>query len=754
MKRFLFALLCAAPTAGFAAAPAALPHPAQEPAGAARPDRAILQQSLAAAPLRFEANRGQTDRRVQFLARGTGYALWLTRDEAVMALPAPAGQGASADVLRMRFAGAGATPKVDGLERLSSQGNYLIGQDKRRWRSRVEQYARVHYDNVYPGVDLVFYGNQRQLEYDFVVAPGADPRQIRLDFSGAREVRVTPGGDLILKTRHGELVQRKPLVYQIERGARKPVAGRYVLRGGQQVGFQVARYDAGKPLVIDPVLSYSTYLGGSGQDQANGVAVDGSGNIYVAGYTFSSDFPLAANTGLAAPGISRDAVVAKFNSAGQLQWSTYLGGALNDEANDLAVDSQGNVFVAGATRSTNFPAVNAAQSTLGGQADAFVAQLNASGTGLVFSTYLGGSADDQASGLGRDAGGNVYVAGFTQSADFPAMPGAFQAASGGGTDAFLARYSPAGAKLNATYYGGSGDDRALGLAVDGAGNAYLTGNTNSTNLAVLNPVTGQNTFHGTQDAFAAKLNPAGQALLYATYLGGALADFGSGIAVDAQGNAYVTGSTNSPDFPVTAGVFQASSAGFIDAFALKLSPAGNTLAFSTFLGGAGNDAATRVAADDSGVYLVGATDSANFPLLSATQGTLGGRADAFVSKLNPTGTGLLYSTYLGGSDDDQALGLAVDGSRSVYVAGETGSGNFPVVGAFQTTLRGQSDAFVSKFTDSGTTPSPTPTPPPASSTDDNGGCTLGAGSAFDPTLPSLLLGALLYHWLRRRVRRG
>ncbi|MEW5791790.1 MAG: SBBP repeat-containing protein [Pseudomonadota bacterium] len=349
-----------------------------------------------------------------------------------MALPAPVGQGASADVLRMRFAGAGATPKVDGLERLFSQGNYLIGQDKRRWRSRVEQYARVHYDNVYPGVDLVFYGNQRQLEYDFVVASGADPRQIRLDFSGAQEVRVTPGGDLILKTRHGELVQRKPLVYQVERGARKPVAGRYVLRGGQQVGFLVARYDAGKPLVIDPVLSYST--------------------------------------------------------------------------------------------------------------------------------YLGGSADDQARGLGRDAGGNVYVAGFTQSADFPAMPGAFQAASGGGTDAFLARYSPAGAKLNATYYGGSGDDRALGLAMDG--------------------------------------------------------------------------------------------------------------------------------------------------------------------------------------------------SRSVYVAGETRFGNFPVVGAFQTTLRGQSDAFVSKFTDSGTTPSPTPTPPPASSTDDNGGCTLGAGSAFDPTLPSLLLGALLYHWLRRRVRRG
>src|SRR5438876_782482 len=554
------------------------------PATAAREAR--VSETYGKLPLHFEANRGQTHEDVCFLARGPGYSLFLTPTGTALTLtkqessahkpaahgkPEPRGR-ATGTVLRMTFAGANPDPRVTGLEELPGKANYFIGNDPANWRTSVPTYAKVRYADLYPRIDLLYYGNQRQLEYDLVVRPGADPTRIVLDIQGADRLQVDAQGDLVLQTTVGPIRQRKPVIYQELDGVRKDIPGGYVLKGEHQVGFKVAAYDASQALVIDPVLSYSTYLGGSGEDRDPAIAVDAAGNAYVTGHTESRNFPTttgAFQTGFGGGAMSSgqgDAFVTKLNPAGSaLVYSTYLGGSGPDDGKGIAVDAAGNAYVTGSTASSNFPTtIGAFQTIKGGSGNAFVTKLNPTGSALVYSTYLGGSGaiGDYGAGIAVDASGNAYVTGGTSSSDFPTTAGAFQTTFGGdvfgGGDAFVTKLNPTGSALvYSTYLGGSGHEAGHGIAVDAAGNAYMTGYTSSTNF----PTTAgafQPTYGGasySSNAFVTKLNAAGSALVYSTYLGGRGTDMGRAIALQYP-NVYVTGHTESYDFPTTTGAFQ------------------------------------------------------------------------------------------------------------------------------------------------------------------------------------------------------
>jgi hypothetical protein len=688
-------------------------------------------------PLHFEANRGQTHEDVRFLARGPGYNLFLTPTEAVLTLmkqEAPARRPAAHDkskprtpatgtVLRITFAGANPDLRVTGLEELPGKANYFIGNNPAKWRTNVPTYLKARYTDLYPGIDLIYYGNQRQLEYDFVVHPGADPSAIALRFMGADKVEVDVQGDLVLHTVVGPIRQRKPVIYQEIGGVRKEIPGGYVLTATRQASFKVAAYDASQPLVIDPVLFYSTYLGGNAFDVGSSIAVDSAGNAYVTGFTNSSNFPTTAGAFHTTFGGSFDAFVTKLNPTGSgLVYSTYLGGSGQDIGRAIAVDAARNAYVTGLTNSSNFPTTAGAFQTAygGGSQDAFVTKLNRTGSALVYSTYLGGSDVDDGFSIFVDAVGNAYLSGGTNSANFPTTPGAFQTTNAGGFDAFVTKLNPTGSAplVYSTYLGGSGDDggNPVVIAVDAFGNAYVSGATNSTNF----PTTAgafQTTYGGgILDAFVTKLNPTGSApLVYSTYLGGSGEDSSTGIAVNAAGNAYVTGGTFSTNFPTTPGAFQTTfGAGSFHAFVTKFNPTGSApLVYSTYLGGSGGDGGSAIAVDATGnAYVTGSTNSSNFPTTAgAFQTTFGGGInDVFVTKLNPTGSApLVYSTYLGGSGDDEGSGIALDPmpNPNAYVVGLSASTNFPITpGAFQTSNAGSYDAFVAKITNV------TPPPPP------------------------------------------
>jgi hypothetical protein len=536
-------------------------------------------------PLSFEANWGQTDAQVKFLSRGSGYTLFLTGTEAVLSLrqneesnqrgrknqitqdrllQTPARSKSS--VLRMSLIGANPAAEVSGLEKLPGKSNYFVGNDPEKWHANLPHYARVHYQNVYPGIDLAYYGKQRQLEYDFIVKPGADPNQIRLGFDGAKEIWIDENGDLVLTTEGGDVRQHKPVIYQEVAGSREEVAGSYVVKANGEVGFEIGAYDRSQPLVIDPVLSYSTYLGGDSYDLGYGIAVDSAGNAYVTGWTTSSDFP-TPNAFQASYSGTNDVFVTKLTASGGLSYSTYLLGDGGDYGQGIAVDAAGNAYVTGLTTSSNFPTLNAFQANYGGDQDVFVTKLTASGE-LSYSTYLGGNSPDLGYGIAVDSTGNACVTGQTGSTNFPIL-NAFQASFGGTQDVFVTKLTASGGLSYSTYLGGNDLNFGYGIAVDSAGNAYVTGYTYSANFPILNAF--QASFGGGIDAFVTKLT-AGGGLSYSTYLGGAGGDFGQGIAVDLTGNVYVTGQTNSTDFP-TLNAFQSSHAiddGKVDAFVTKI----------------------------------------------------------------------------------------------------------------------------------------------------------------------------------------
>jgi len=749
---------------------------------------AQLVENYGKLPLSFEANTGQADKSVKFLSRGSGYGLYLTDEEVVLALrkgcagpaagggqaafsaqqtaprPSETGCKQDADVVRMRLAGSSrgaATPA--GEERLPGRANYFFGNDPAKWHTSVPTYAKVRYRGVYPGVDLVYYGNQQQLEYDFFIAPGADPKPIRLQFAATQGLRLGADGDLVVTAAGGALTFHKPVVYQWVDGQRKPVEGNFAMLARHTVGFRLARYDRAKPLVIDPVLVYSTYLGGSESAQNTAIAIDAEGNAYVVGGIFSTDFPVtqgALQPTYDACSYCEAAFVTKLNPAGTaLVYSTYLAGSGGASyANAVAVDGSGNAYVGGGTVA-DFPVTPGAFQTNNPGTPAFVAKLNPTGSALVYSTYLGGASSylggDSATALAVDSMGNAYIAGVTYSG-FPVTAGAFQTGNNAGeaSNAFVTKLNPAGSALvYSTYLGGSGrivfsfgpqiwdGDGATGLAVDSAGNAYVTGYAVSTDF----PVTAgafQTTNRATvpygpdglappynrPNAFVTKLNPAGTALVYSTYLGGSgysyYGDSASGLAVDGSGNAYITGAAGSTDFPVTPGAFQTTnhSGAGSNAFVTKLNPTGGALVYSTYLGGSGSDGSNGLALDGSGnAYIAGWATSTDFPLtqgaFQTTNNSLAG-ASAFVAELNPAGAALVYSTYLGGSVapqyGDSASGVTIDNSGNAYIAGAAFSTDFPVTaGAFQTTnhsTNGGPNAFVAKLDMTANPPAPSITP--------------------------------------------
>ncbi|MGJ0428368.1 SBBP repeat-containing protein [Methylobacter sp.] len=664
-------------------------------------------------PLSFEINQGQTDAQVKFLARGQGYTLFLTPTEAVLSLKKPQARTKASPtsvkpsfvsetngaMLRMQLIGANPSARILGKEALPGRVNYLIGKDPAKWRTKVPTYAKVAYEGVYPGVDLVYYGNQGQLEYDFVVAPGADPSRVKLAFLGANRIEVNTAGELILHTASGDVRMHKPVLYQEIDGVRKPVDGGYVLKGGQAVGFQVAAYDVAHSLTIDPVLVYSTYLGGSEVDTGQSIALDQRGQVYVTGITRSADFPLNNALQPDLGGDSFDAFVAKLTADGRaLRYATYLGGSDFDFSSDIAVDKQGQAHVIGVTSSTDFPTNNALQPKYGGGSfDAFVAQLTADGAALRYSTYLGGNEYDDGAGIAIDGWGQASVTGVTISADFP-IKNALQRDLGGGSfDAFVAKLTADGRSLRySTYLGGNADDLGKSIAVDELGQAYLTGETNSVDFPTVNAL--QPSLGGGADAFVAKLTADGRVLRYSTYLGGSEFDLGEDIAVDEQGHSFVMGRTFSTNFP-TKNPLQPTSGGNEDAFVVKLTTDGRELRYATYLGGNADDLGNSIAVDERGqAYLTGETNSADFPTVNALQLSLGGGADAFVAKLTADGGALRYSTYLGGSGPDLGGEIAVDQGGQVYVTGQTFSVDFPTENAMQPSFGGGSiDAFVAKI---------------------------------------------------------
>ena len=680
--------------------------------------RAQVRERYGNLPLSFEANHGQSDSTVKFLSRGSGYSLVLTATEAVLVLSqseaderrkashvARAAVQAShrkSAVVRMTLVNANPQSQAAGHDALPGKSNYFIGNDPAKWRTNIPTYAKVKYEGVYPGVDLVYYGNHGQLEYDFVVAAGADPRLVTLAFEGVRDVHIDARGELVLSVEGGEVRQHKPVVYQELAGVKQEVAGRYVMKGKSQVGFRVTAYDPSRPLIIDPVLVYSTYLGGSDFDGGNGIAVDGAGSAYVTGDTLSADFPTTAG---AVQTTGAGAFVTKLDATGSgLVYSTYLGGSGSDSGLGIAVDAVGSAYVTGYTLSTDFPTTGGAVQTTGGGLafDAFVTKLEATGSGLVYSTYLGGSNAEFGQSIAVDAASSAYVTGDTQSIDFPTTLGAFQTTNGGGLpDAFVTKLNATGSGLvYSTYLGSSSFEEGRGIAVDGAGSAYVTGVTASTDF----PTTAgaaQTTHAGSFDCFVTKLDPTGSGLVYSTYLGGGDVEFGYGIAIDGAGSTYVTGETRSTDFPTTLGAFQATYAGGdIDTFVTKLDATGSVLVYSTYLGGSDNDTGWGIAVDGAGsAYVTGAAASPNFPTTAgAAQTTHAGVFDAFVTKLDASGSGLVFSTYLGGSNADFGFDIAVDNAGSAYVTGTAESTDFPTTaGAAQTTLAGFSDAFVAKI---------------------------------------------------------
>jgi hypothetical protein len=597
----------------------------------------------------------------------------------------------------MSLIGASRAVRVSGVNRLPGNANYFLGNDPAKWQTNVPTYAKVKYEGIYPGINLIYYGNQRQLEYDFVVAPGADPKKIRLRFGAANKLRIDKQGMLVLEIQKGEVRFERPAIYQEIAGKRRAIAGWYALRGSD-VGFEVKSYDRASPLVIDPVLVYSSYLAGTENDEVYSIAVDSSGNAYVTGSAFGG-FPTVNAVQSSFGGYGANAFITKFNATGSaLVYSTYLGGSVGDIGYGIAADSSGNAYVTGYTESTNFPTVNAIQSSLAGSANAFITKINATGSALVYSTYLGGSGSDFGYGIAANSSGNAYVTGTTSSTNFPTA-NAIQSSLDGPSDVFITKINATGSSLAySTYIGGRGADVGKGIAVDSSGNAYVTGYTESTDFATVNAI--QSSLAGSANAFITKINATGSALVHSTYLGGGGSDIGYGIAVDSSGNAYVAGTTNSTNFP-TANAIQSSLAGPTNAFIAKINASGATLVYSTYLGGSGSpgDSSASIGVDSSGnAYVTGTTNSTDFPTVNAIQPTFRGPgSDAFITEINASGSALLYSTYFGGNNTG-GTGIAVDSSGDAYVTGNT-SGSIPLVNAFQSSfsLPANSSAFVAEI---------------------------------------------------------
>ncbi len=708
--RFWVALACLgllfAP-AGPARAAARVATATAPSAPAKTPDAQVLD----ALPMAFEPNVGQVDPRVKFVARGSGYTTFLTDAAAVLSLAAPARESrAKGESLRLHIVGARDGADLVGERPLPGVNNYLVGEHE-AWRRSVPTFEAVRYENVYDGVDARFYGANGRLEYDFVVRPGADVSQVRIRFEGQSGAEIDEAGDLILRLANGQMRQRRAVAYQQTLTGKRRVAGQYTLGADGDVRLAVGEYDRTRDLVIDPVLIYDDFLGGSqSYDSARGVALDASGATYVLGFTDATDFPTtpgAYDRTLSElgpfPVDTHDLTVSKLDANGALVYSTYVGGSSYDYGYDIAVDASGGAFFVGNTYSADFPTTpGAVDASFGGANEAFAARLSADGSTLVYSTYLGGSLDDTARGVAVDATGAAYVTGWTASENFPTTTGAFSQSLRGPSDAFVTKLNGSGSALvYSTYLGGDSFDQGRAIGVDGSGSAHMTGTTSSANF----PMAAHGydlALGGASDAFVTSLNAAGSAIATSTFLGGTAGEEeGTAIVVRSSGQAYVAGNTTSNNFPTTLFAFGRTAHGSMEGFVTSLAANAVTLNYSSYLGGAGDEEVFGLAVDGAGsAYVVGDTRSIDFP---ATPGAIDGEyagqpQDGFVTKVSPNGSTITYSTFLGGSSYDTVYDVAVDAPGGARIVGDTSSISFPTTpAAFDPTFNGSYDAFVARL---------------------------------------------------------
>jgi hypothetical protein len=686
-------------------------------------------------PLSFEENHGQTDPGVKYLARGNGYTLFLTPKKAVLSLrylsasteqePSASRQSDSSSQtdavqwsqadLQLSFAGANPAPPVLGVNKQQGISNYFIGNDSAQWHTQIPNYGRVVYQGVYPGVDVAYYGNEGQLETDFILAPQAEANKIRLSVDGAASLRVNESGDLLLQIDGGEVRLKKPFAYQIVNGARREISVGYQLLAKNETGFSLGTYDHSQKLIIDPALIFSTYLGGSGQDSALAVVTDGNGDTFVTGQTTSTNFPTAhpSQAKFGFDGV-QNAFVTEYAPDGQsFIFSTYLGGDGIDSAKAITINSIGQVYLAGQTTSSNFPLRDplAGQSTFPGGTAAFVSKLAANGTALFFSTYLGGGVLDSAAGIALDSANNIYVAGGSSSSSFPVV-NAFRPTLQGTQNGFIAKLASTNSGssiLYSSFIGGTSSDAATAIAVDPkTGDAFLAGLTTSNNFPTVAPFQPNLGTNAGQNAWVSEIKQTKNVptVSFATYLGGSVFDQANGIAIDANEDVYVTGFTQSPDFPLQ-NALQAFG-GQQDAFVTKFAPGGGSLLFSTYFGGSGFTFANAVALDSSkNVYFTGSTNSVDYPTLNPLVATLGDSlGNTVITELSSDGSAILFSSYLGGSSSassavhpaDSGNAIAVDASGNIYVAGAAGTFDFPTLNPLQQFMESQSlNAFVARI---------------------------------------------------------
>jgi hypothetical protein len=655
------------------AAPAKLQNDFGPDSAVSERRKAKIISGLSNMPVNFIENKGQVNEKVKYYAKQRGAAIYFTADEIVFdfvrekkSIPGNSelektGKNSNAyygketrskkeyerQVVRMKINGSNALAQITGINKLQGTHNYFIGNDKSKWRTDVPAYGEVFYKDVYAGIDLKFYAKNGTMEYDFIVHPGGNPEKIDVAFEGIDGMKVAQNGDLLVRTAFGEIRQKAPHIYQMVEGAKVEIAGGFRIKHTETAklnkennisyGFKLDTYNKQYALVIDPALVYSTFMGGSLYDGGYGIAVDSSGSAYVAGYTTSTDFPMTA------------------------------------------IDTTYN----------------------GGNYDVFVFKINSSGNAIVYSTYLGGSDEDNAYGIAVDRSGNAYVAGLTQSTDFPTPNGIYTTQRGNMFDAFVFKINSSGNEIvYSTYLGGSGDDKGYAIAVDSVGNVYVTGETNSSDFPVVNAY--QDTKNASSDIFVTKINSSGSAIVYSTYFGGSGGDGGRAIAVDSSGNMYVTGYTqSSTNFPIVNAIQSTYGGGSDDAFVFKLNSTGDALVYSTYLGGSSGDNGLAIAADNFGnAYITGYTWSSNFPVVNGMD-AYGSSQDAFVTKINSSGSAVVYSTYLGGAGQETGYGIAVDSFGNAYVTGETNSADFPAVNALYPVKSYSVDAFVFKINSNG-----------------------------------------------------
>lgn len=657
-------------------------------------------------PYTFEQNLGQAHSDVLYQARGDSYALFLTDREAVLSLSQP---GRASHTLRMSLEGGLQPTAIRPLDAQPHRTNYFIGAEPENWRIGAPHFARVLYEGVYEGVDLVFHSAADRLEYDFIVAPGTSPSVIRLRFAGADWISVNASAELELASGAVTVTHQAPVAYQEVHGERRTVAAAYQIEGGM-VGFRLGNYDSSQPLIIDPVVVYSSFLGGGLTDSINAVAVDPQGNIYLTGETTSSNFPVVGAPLTPNSGAVVYSFITKLDRTGAgIVYSTILGGSSNTRGYAIQADAQGHAFVAGVTGARDLPLVNPVQSQQPGLNIGYVAKLNPEGNALLFSTYLGGARNDEINALALDPAGNIHVAGRATSTLIP-LVNPLQPNFGGDTDILIAKYvSPDYRLAYSTYLGKTGLEFAYGVAADAGGFTYVTGVARGESLATAHAF--QDRVKGGNDAFLAKIAPSGNQVEWFTYFGEQGDEQARGVALDREGSIWIAGSTTSPGFVTTPNAVQRSLRGESDAFVVKFHQGGGNVYYSTLLGSSSTAVATREEAlaiklDGRGaVYIAGVTNGSDFPAVRPLQAFGGGVTDGFLTKLSPAADAIEHSTPIGGSADDFLNALAVDVNGGAYVGGRTLSINFPLKAAIRSTFAGSEEGFFTKVCDPVISPS-------------------------------------------------